>query len=249
MSRNKQIDRLRIGLDEHIKSRGKAGLVDIDKIENVVDFALSIIRGRQGEVDRLQTVLDDDYKLFYQLRSEFTGLCYNGSTIISRPFPALDISLEELGWNDNALHTTEERALFISIIWLIIKDLQNKIKWFKNDRNILYGHLRTRMIDAGMVNDSCPSTIKKDTDFGELIDLAVSVYIDTEELRKRSEKNKEEANKTVLSQEGTIEKQSVIISELTDELRYQTATSKLYKRESDLLRKDIIDREVSGERL
>jgi len=255
-------------LKRHIA--GRSGLtsspirtdVDINKIKDVVDFALQVIRGRQATVNRLEQEQEITGKeteaLFQSLHDSLLSTGIRRDFVVNRS-GAKPISLGELGFVEfQSIFEKEDKVKLIVIVEMIINHLRDQVleerkigdegtKRANKEVSRVYDCLHDVLLKLGIWKDPMPGTIEN-----MVTSLSKAHLMVLNELMQFQYDYRQSDNKiSSLGKEVELfrdrEKQSLsVIEQLTVELKYQLAATKQARRELKLLRRDDIDRAVSG---
>jgi len=246
MSRNKQVDRLREGMQKYWTG----------EITDPVGSALSLMESYRKSVERLCEQREMDSKetedLFIALNNEIHAVFSDG-TIITRE-DGSTVRLGQLGSNVNSrFDTVEDKARLITIIGMIIVHLRdsclqsekavNKLEG-KNTSN--YNRLHKVLQELGIWEDVLPGT------FDNMLDSFVYAVKNNRNDKKYFEKQFDQSQKDVEELQGVIghkEKRVkdllVRIEQQRKDYNLQLATAKQYRKELDAMREDNI-RRVAG---
>jgi len=263
MSRNKQVDRLREGLNAVNAPR---------EDEDPVTFALKIINDYKDEVFSLAKIILEDREFFKGLHAEMVHQGCSQDLIINRK-GSNPISLGELGFN--RLHpkfkTKEDRAKLIAINGMVMASMCDQVL---SEREASRKELNRSNMDYTLVCDFLHKTLRDlniwNTHIGSFKDMlttfvaAFTVESDKSYHLQNSldsvhrchvsitavkQSEIDSLRRMLKRRDDEIDRSCVVIKDLTEDLKYQVVTTKQYKRELDLLRADIINREISGENL
>ena len=189
--------------------------------EDPVSHALRVINEYKEELFTLSQNRIEDKKFFKALHYEMVHAGFNEQLVINRPGKT-PVSLATLGFNRlyPKIDTAEDRDRLIAIIGMVIVSMRNQI------------------LDERQVSDKDLNNLTKKL-----------------ESTRENHKNVVEWNNSVIKdlkavvqlRNDEINRSCVVIKDMTEELKYQVAATKQYKRELDTLRLDIIDREILRE--
>jgi len=263
MSRNKQVDRLREGLKRHIA--GRSGLtsspirtdVDINKIKDVVDFALQVIRGRQATVNRLEQEQEITGKeteaLFQSLHDSLLSTGIRRDFVVNRS-GAKPISLGELGFVEfQSIFEKEDKVKLIVIVEMIINHLRDQVleerkigdegtKRANKEVSRVYDCFHDVLFKLGIWKDPMPGTIEN------MVAILFNSYQEVLNQKRKSYSLCAELRIDLDHKQEDLSQSLSVIEQLTGELKYQLAATKQVRRELKLLRRDDIDRAVSGDK-
>ena len=218
MSRNKQVDRLEAGMLKYWTGK----IVDpVGSALGLMDLLRKNVADLTREQKRDHETIDSIFMNFYSDLSE-AGL--SEALVINRKnCPNLvPISLGELGWvdSDPKFDTDEDKIRLITIVWMVISSMRNQIL---DERKKSYD-------DVIVLTKKLASTCENHK---KIVEWNNSVIKDLKAV--------------VQLRDDEITRSCVVIKDITEELKYQVAATKQYKRELDALRLDIIDREILRE--
>ena len=266
MSRNKQVDRLEAGMKKHWTG----------KIKDPVGSALDLMDRFRADLARLRTEQERDKDhidtIFMNLWSDLYQVGLSEELVITRK-GGTPISLGELGWvdRDPKFDTEDAKIRLITIVWMVISSLRDKSFEDNRDYHKSIGSI-TKRFDS--ICDNFHKTLMKlgiwldpPGKFEEMLEAVSSKYQMVSADLAIYKTNLSEALESHASlmadkqseidflklqlqnRDNEIDRSCVIIKDLTKELKYQVTSTKQYKRELGILRSDIIDREISGDKL
>jgi len=237
MSRNKQVDRLREGL------RSLTGIVRID---DPVGSALDIIEIRHKEKRETEDLFQSlhDGLLATGIRSDF---------VVNRS-GAKPISLGELGFvNFQSIFEKEDKVKLIVIVEMIINHLRDQVleerkigdegtKRANKEVSRVYDCFHDVLFKLGIWKDPMPGTIEN------MVAILFNSYQEVLNQKRKSYSLCAELRIDLDHKQEDLSQSLSVIEQLTGELKYQLAATKQVRRELKLLRRDDIDRAVSGDK-
>mgnify|MGYP004002836241 FL=1 len=265
MSRNKQVDKLANGLVEVLDH----GQMTEKDLKDPVQYALDQLRIQKDEMFSLTKMIIEDKEFFEELHAEMFSQGCSEALVINRKSRS-DVTLGMLGWvNQNPkFETREDRAKIIAINGMVMAHLRGLVleerktnKRFLKRANEQYSKatdkLNTTMMELGIWKDPMPGEFYGMLDlFGrsyEQMHKFADEFRQQRDIAEASLKTSQYNAKTLLDQrdlqisdqKGEMARLYKVIEDMTQELKYQNAAAKQYARENDMLRADIIKREIS----
>jgi len=247
MSRNKQVDRLREGLDVFI---------DSGDIKDPVEAALGLLIDQRDDIKSLVNIIVEDKEFFEGLHAEmFNQGCSEGLVINhkGKGSGTYSISLGELGWvnNNPKIETAEDRARLIAINGMVMAHLRDSVleqkvsKRFLKRANDQYSRatdkLHKTLMEVGIWKDPMHG------EFYGMLDLFARSY---EQMKQRAATLKQQRDegegilnalrKDLESSKTWIRSQDDNINSLIKELNYQRARADQLEKELNAMRKSII---------
>jgi len=219
MSRNKQIDRLSVGLEKHANRLG----MSMDKIDDPVAFVFELLKERQEEVDKLELEKEETNELFGALHDELVHAGCSAGLIINRE-DNTPITLGELGFSrlNDSVDILEDKARLITIVGMVIKHLRDLVLKEQKISGVRKRDLHNTLMELGLWQDTLPGS------YQDMLTRFFDSYEKLEKDREQIDIFAKSLNDILLSHKEELRRGKVesvynckIIKNMTEELRYQ----------------------------
>jgi len=226
MSRNKQIDRLREGLEVFNGS---------GKVKDPVEYVLNLLKNNKQSAEtmeqsavftenNLRAALKENNELFEALHNELVYAGLRSGTVITCDNSSVDLG--RLGFKDSPnIDTMEDKVRLITIIGMVINHFRDLV-------------LKERKIGAKTLKDAQEAA-------QSLLDSSYLTNTTFRTTLKDQDRALAECHRIIKDKDEERTYNLEVIKQLTGELEYQVAATKQYKRELELLHKDDIERSVN----